>query len=98
MAAQTPTSSSKAFPAQSISLNDLGLIPQPSVAKLLGKSLRTVQRMTERGELPPTISLARDQYYRHESILSKLAERERKAAQQKLPRTPRRRRTGGGAR
>jgi hypothetical protein len=91
MAAQTSSSSSKPFPAQSLSLDDLGLIPQKSIAKLLDKTLRTVQRMTERGELPPTLSMARDQFYRKETILACLAQREREVVQRKQPTRGRRR-------
>lgn len=83
---------------ENLSLKDLGLMSRTGVAKLFRKSLRTIQRMEERGELPPAIDVGRTSYYRRESVLVRFAERERKAAQQKLPRAPRRRRTGGGAR
>lgn len=80
------------FPEQPLSLDDLGLIRQTSVTKLLGKTLRTVQRMTERGELPPTISMARDQFYRKETILAHIAKRELELSRRKQPQ-PRRRRS-----
>lgn len=83
---------------EKLSLKDLGLMSQAAVAELFKKSPRTIQRMEERGELPPAIDVGRTPYYRHESVLARFAERERKAAQQRQSRAPRRRRTGGGAR
>jgi predicted DNA-binding transcriptional regulator AlpA len=83
------------FPEQTLSLDDLDLIRQTSVAELLGKTRRTVQRMSERGELPPPISLARDQFYRKQTILSYLAKRQLELAQRKQPSRPRRQRPRG---
>jgi hypothetical protein len=80
-------------PVENLSLNDLGLMSQTGVAKLFKKSLRTIQRMEERGQLPPAIDVGRTPYYRRESVLACFAERERSAAfrRRQQPPKPRKR-------
>lgn len=96
MAATKPAAPAAAVAEpENLSLKDLGLMSQAAVAKLFHKSLRTIQRMEERGELPPAIPVGRTPYYRSESVLASFAERERRsAALRRQSPKPRRRRSG----
>jgi hypothetical protein len=76
----------------SLSLADLGLIEQTAIAELFNKKLRTIQRMEARGELPPSLPFARTKYYRRESVIACLAQRERTKAAGANVQPPHRRR------
>ncbi|MGA9986681.1 MAG: helix-turn-helix domain-containing protein [Terriglobales bacterium] len=61
---------------QPITFLDAEIVSQPQLADMLGIAVRTLRRMDARREAPPKIKVSRKTYYRRESVLRWLAERE----------------------
>lgn len=61
---------------KSITLPDSDLISERELSRLLGKSLRTIRRWSVERRGPPKVKLAKSVFYRRESVLKWIAERE----------------------